>query len=299
MSASNQTLGDMPGEFDLQVQQTSHRDEYSIRAVGYPSGGGSPRVISATARVTRAKISGAGHFGGNVTIPTRTTVSGVVQSTGTVVDNSTSPLITKEPGPLPATSYQIPTAATINFYGADTTDGKYICPDGTIGYAQRITSAPTGPLVADSNNPGKIFYYQNDTVPDLSLTSSFTLNGTLVVKGGGISVRALGIEINPLSGYPALVLERDLNMFRTNVSLTAQGAVWVGRSITWTPLMTSNTGSTLTIKGSLLMPMSTGATIATPGTGGAMVFEYANVDVPDLSKSLQPGTSVQILSWND
>lgn len=298
--ASKQSLGsDVPGTFDLQVQKSSKRDEYTIRAVGHAGATSAPRVVTARAEVSRAKIGGAGHFGGPIVIPVRTVVEGQVQSEGSITNNSVSPLLTVKEGPLPETSYKVPVAATTNYYGADLADGKYLCPDGTIGYAQKLTSAPTSSPVAAANNPGKVFYYLNTTTPDLILTSSVTISGTLVIKGGSLFIRAPSVSLNPVTGFPALIVEKDLNMYRNGVGLTANGVVYVGRNLTWTTLLGSNTGSTLTIKGALVMP--SGSTLGTPGSGGSAAVQYvgANVNVPDLSRSLQPGMSVKILAWNE
>ncbi len=298
--APNQVLGsDLPGKFDLEVRPTTTRDEYTIRAVGYASESSSARTITARAKVDRAKINGAGHFRSLVTIPTRTTVSGKVEAEGSITNNSTSPLLTMVAGPLSATAYQVPTASTLNYYGADQADGKYLCPDGTVGYAQKLTSVPTSTPAAASNNPGKVFYLLLEST-DAVFTSPVTINGTLVVKGGGMSIRTSNVTINPQAGFPALIVEKDLTMYRTGVALEANGVVWIGRNIVWDKLSGSlSTGSTLTIKGSLLMP--TGSPLGTPGTGGAMVVQYlaGSAAVLDLSTALQPGSSVTIVDWNE
>lgn len=297
--ALNQSLGsELPGTFDLEVKPTTTRDEYTISADGSASANSSPRTITARARVDRAKVSGAGHFRSLVTIPTRTTVTGKVEAEGSITNNSTSPSMTMSPGPLSATTYKVPTATTLNYYGADQIDGKYLCPDGTVGYAQKLSSVPTSTPVANSSNPGRVFYMCLEST-DAVFTSPVTINGTLVIKGGGMSIRTSNVTINPQAGFPALIVDKDLTMYRTGVALEANGVVWIGRNIVWDKLSGSlSTGSTLTIKGSLLMPTS--SPLGTPGSGGSMVIQYIanNAGVLDLSTALQPGTSVTIVDWN-
>ena len=220
-----------------------------------------------------------------------------MQANGTIANVSALPLVSWLAAPLPKAAFEAPTSATINYYGADTADGRYVCPDGTVGYAQQLLSPPLVPPVAVANNPGKVFYYKNTMTPDLLLSAPITIDGTLVVKDGGVSVRAANVMIRPVDGFPALLCDRDLNMYRTAVGLKADGVVWVGRHITWTGPV--NTGSTMEINGALLMPA--GSVIGTPLIGGAIVIVYAsaNVNVPDLKRTPQPGNSVKVLTWNE
>jgi Tfp pilus assembly protein PilX len=298
--AQNQSLGSaIGGTFDLTVQPTSKRDEYLIRSTGRATTSAPARSLTVRAKVKRAKITSAGHFAGNITLPTRTSVSGTIESKGTITNNTGSTLTLVADTALSPSAFEAPALGAVNFFGADTTDGKYICPDGTVGYAQEILAVPLVIPAPAANNPGQVYYYENPLLPDVNQTLPLTINGTLVVKGGSLSVRASNFIINPLAGYPALVVEKDLNMYRTNATLAANGVVWIGRNITWTQLLGANTGSKLTVKGSVLMP--SGSAIAAPGTGGLndFQFESANVDVPDISRTLQPGASVTILAWNE
>lgn len=295
----NQNLGeDVGGTFDLIVKETPTRNQYTIQALGRGSPASPPRVIEATARVARAKITAANHHGGSITIPVRTTITGPVLARGSITNNSGIALTSAIDTSLLASAYEVPAATKVNYYGATSPDGKYLCPDGTVGYAQKITTSLVLPAVND-NNPGRVFIWDNTLSPDLVVTSPIAINGTLVVKGGSLSIRTSGVSITPVHGYPALIVEQDLNMYRTNAALTVNGVTYVGRNLTWTQLFGANTGSSLTIKGALIMPSS--STIGTPGSGGATTIEFVeeNVPVPDVSSTLQPATSVTVLSWNE
>lgn len=298
--ATGQTLGStVPGTFDLYVEETATKNQYTIRAIGRDNPAAPPRTVTALASVERVGIEDASYFGGNLTLPVRSTVSGLLKVAGSLVDNSTSTLMTVIEGPLDRTEYRVPDATTVNYYGADRADRMYIMADGTVGYAQQLTSAPTSTPAANADNPGRVFFYESSTTPDLLLSSGVTINGTLVVRGGGISVRASGLRINPEPGMPALVLQRDLNMFRTNVTLEANGVVYVGRNQTWTTMSGSSSGSRLDINGALVMPA--GSAIGTPGIGGQLnlTVDLTATNVTDLSTELQPGTTLRLLAWND
>jgi hypothetical protein len=297
IKASNERVGAASlGTFDVQVVKNATRDVYDITTTGKPAHGSATKTSTARVKVDRKKITGGAYFGGAITIPARTTITGPVQSASTVNNLSGTALTsvqTGSPTPLPRTSYITPTVSTVNFYGADGT-GAYTTPDGAAGTPQQLLAAPTSTPSVASNNPGKIFYYNGD----LTIASPVTIVGTLIVKNGSLTIKAANVQIQPAAGYPAIVVERDLSMYRLSVSLTANGVVWVGRNIVWTSLVGANTGSSLTINGALLMPA--GSVINAPGTGGATNVTYtaANADVPDLAKSMQPGQTVKILNWN-
>jgi hypothetical protein len=300
LKASNVSMPDADGRFDVEVTETATRDVYQLRAVGRPQTGGAPSVITARAKVARASINAAAMFGGNISLPLGVTVDGPVQVNGTL-NNLTGQVISLlYPAAVPQSAYRVPTLATINFYGADQADRKYLMPDGTVGYAQQLPAAPVATPVAAADNPGHVFFYSSTASPDLLLaTAGLTINGTLVVKGGSLSVRANGVKINPVDGMPALVVEKDVNMYRTNNTLDVNGVAWVGRNITWTTLLGSSTGTTLRVTGSLLMPA--GSMINAPGLlgGAALKYDATKANAPLLSTATQPGKSVTVLAWNE
>jgi hypothetical protein len=98
---------------------------------------------------------------------------------------------------------------------------------------------------------------------------------------------------------PGLVVERDVNMYRTNNTLDVNGVAWIGRNITWTPVLGTSTGTSLRVNGALLMPA--GSAVNAPGLLGGVALRYdaTKVDVPLLSRALQPGRSVTVLAWNE
>jgi hypothetical protein len=299
IKAANVSMPDSDGRFDVEVTETATRDVYLLRAVGRAVTAGPPVVLTARTKVARATIDAAALFGGNVSLPVGVTVDGPVQINGTL-NNLTGLLVSLLfPGPLPQSAYKVPAMTSVNFYGADQADRKYLMPDGTVGYAQQLAAAPAVSPVAAADNPGRVFFYSNAMAPDLALTSNVPINGTLVVKGGSLSVRAPGIVINPAPGMPGLVVERDVNMYRTNNTLDVNGVAWIGRNITWTPVLGTSTGTSLRVNGALLMPA--GSAVNAPGLLGGVALRYdaTKVDVPLLSRALQPGRSVTVLAWNE
>lgn len=300
LKATNVSMPDVDGRFDAQVTPTETRDLYKLHAVGRAAdGAGAPVVITARVKVLRAKINAAALFGGNMNLPLGVTVNGPIQVNG-VLGNATGLVLSLLfPAALPQSAYRVPTPADVNYYGADQADRKYLMPDGTVGYAQQLLSPPAAAPVAAANNPGRVFFYSNVASPDLALTSGITLNGTLVVKGGSLSVRAPGVVINPVAGMPGIVVERDVNMYRTNNTLDVNGVAYIGRHITWTPVLGTSTGTSLRVNGALLMPA--GSEIKPPGLlgGVSLTYDATKVDVPLLSRLPQPGNAVNVLGWNE
>lgn len=300
VKAINVSMPDADGHFDVEVTETGTRDVYNLRAIGRAVAGAAPIELTAKARVARATINGAALFGGNMNLPLGVTVDGPVQVNG-VLGNATGTLISLLfPAALPQSAYKVPGVTSVNFYGADQADRRYVMPDGTVGYAQQLAGAPVASPVAAADNPGRVFFYSNAMTPDLNLTTAgLAINGTLVVKGGSLSVRANGIVINPVAGMPALLVERDVNMYRTNNTLDVNGVAWIGRNITWTPVLGTSTGTSLRVNGALLMPA--GSLINAPGALGGIALKHvpAKTDVPLLSRVPQPGKAVTVLSWNE
>ena len=291
IKASSQTVGASAlGNFDLEVVQGSASDEYDITSTGHSPVGAATKTAKAHLKVDRVKPQGAAYFGGAIAIPLRTTMTGFVQANGSITNNSGNALSSTAVAPLPATAYLAPSLTSVNYFGADA-GGVYTTPDGQTGHAQQLLSAPTSTPTAAADNPGKIFYYNGD----LTLSSNVVIDGTLVVKNGSLTIRS-NVTINATPGYPALIVERDVSMYRTSVQLAVSGVAWIGRNIVWTG--PTNTGSQLKIYGALLMPA--GATIGQPYSGGANSVTYVSpiADISNMTKSLQPGLSVKVLSWD-
>jgi hypothetical protein len=292
LHATNQSIGASAlGSLDVSATTTATRDVYDIAAIGRSPDGATSRSVTAQVKVDRAKITGAAYFGGPVILPVRTVVTGQVQANGAITNNTGTALTGTTMAPLAAVAFQTPSVANVNWYGADG-GGSYVTPDGITGQAQQLLAAPSSPPIPAVNNPGKIYYY----VGDLTLTSPVTIDGTLIIKNGTLTIRASGVNVRPVAGFPALIIEKDLSMYRTAVSLEADGSVFVGRNIVWTG--PSNTGSTLKIDGALLMPA--GSVVNAPFSGGLQTIAYTagQSDVSDLHKTRQPGKNVKILSWN-
>jgi Tfp pilus assembly protein PilX len=286
--------------FDLSVTANPTPNTYTLQSTGWPSTGSAfSHTATAIVTVNRAPIPGAGVFGGNITIPSRTTFSSngvtgalAVQADGTITQSGGTISGAQSVAPLEGNAYIVPTASTVNFYGVGTTGGNYLWTDNTtLGTPQQITTSTltAANLPATlSTNPAGIFYHQGN----LSITSNITIAGTLIVRGGTLTLQNT-VTINPKAQFPALICEDNAILKGSSHVLTANGVVFLGTGFSWTG---SNTNSSFVVNGALLMPA--GASIGTSTKGTVDVaYSRSNTNVPLLTTFDQPGISVQIDSW--
>jgi hypothetical protein len=186
----------------------------------------------------------------------------------------------------------VPTASTVNYYGVGSSGGNYLWTDGTtLGTPQQITasSLTSANLPAKlPSNPAGIFYHQGN----LSITGALTIDGTLIIRGGALTVQA-NATLKPATQFPALICEQDMIIKGASRVLTANGVVFLGTGFSWTG---TNTNSKIIIDGALLMP--SGASIGTSAKGTCTVtYSAANTDVPLLTTFDQAAISVQTNGW--
>ena len=287
--------------FDVTAVKGASRNVYTIQSIGRTSTGSAyTHSTNASITVARVGIPGAGVFGGNISIPTRTTfsdgaVSGAlaIQANGTVTAVTGSTISgTIDRAPLSALAYTAPTAATVNYYGVGVSPSTYLCYDGvTLGTPQLIsaTSIKTAsiPAVA-ANNPGAIYYHFGNA----TISGTFTLPGTLIIRGGTLTISS-NATITPKTGYPAMVCEQGVTISGASRTFTANGVVFIGGNYTWTG---TNTSSKFLVNGALVMP--SGSTIQTTNNGTFTVtYASAKANVPDLTTFDQAGLSVKVNSW--
>ncbi len=290
-----------PSNFNLSVTANPQPNTYTLVSTGWPSSGSAfSHTTTATVTVNRAAIPGAGVFGGDITLPARTAfssagISGAVamQANGSIVQNGGTFSGDLSAAPLSALAYVVPTAATVNYYGVGTSGGNYLWTDNTtLGTPQQITasSLTAANLPAQlPSNPAGIYYHQGN----LTITGAVTINGTLIVRGGSLTVQA-GATVNPAAQFPALICEDGLIIKGANRILTANGVVFLGTGFSWTG---TNTKSQFIVNGALLMPA--GASIGTSAKGTCTVtYSATNTHVPLLTTFDQPALSVQTNSWN-
>jgi len=169
-------------------------------------------------------------------------------------------------------------------------------PDGTTGKPDILTSNTLNVApVATATNPGKVFYYGGT----LNITSAMNISGTLVVRGQLQVKPASGaVTITARTGFPALILDDQLQIGKSGVTLTVNGVSWLGNGTAW--ILGPNLLTNVVFNGSILMP--SGKVFGTTLTGTVTVnYSNANVDLVNLTKptlSVEPVLSVKVLSWN-
>jgi len=192
---------------------------------------------------------------------------------------------------VPAGSLEVPSSTNISF-SAYTPTYRY---NGTTYNAALLSggtwSART--LSADPvTNPGGIFY----TTSDVVLSGNCTINGTLIVRGGRLRYANGNSSITPVSGFPALMVDKDIQVIGASAVLTVNGLVWTKQGIS--QMSSPNTGSMLTINGALILDAA--ATWYTSYTGIQVVVNYtpANLNVPDFSSVCLVPKTAHALSWS-
>jgi hypothetical protein len=293
--------------FDVSVSSTTTRDVFTLSSTGYTSTA-SPLTHAVTARVTvnRAKIPAAGVFGGNIAIPAGATFSSgsitggaAIQANGTISTSGSligTLLGTVRAAPLPSTSYVAPTATNVNYYGVGMPGGVYLYTDGTtLGTPQQITAATLNSAnlpTLSPNNPAAIFYHNGN----LAISSNLAFAGTLVVRGGNLTISAgnTTITINPRPKFPALLCEQNLTYGGRNSTLTINGVVFLGTGFAWSGGIN---GSQCRINGALVLPG--GKTIGSSATGSlAVTYTPSTIDVPGLTQFDQPGVNIKANTWS-
>jgi hypothetical protein len=252
------------------------------------------RSITATVQTNIAKPNAAATFGGQASIPPRHTITGNVISNGVpLLGGVLNGTLSQTPS---NTDFVVPTAAQINYFGGDIVGGTYLMPDGTVGKpdilsSSTLSSAPT----ASATNPGKIFYYGGTS---LSIINPMNISGTLVVRGTLQIKPASGtVTITSQPGFPALVLDDQLQFPKAGITLQVNGVSWLGNGTAWigtTPLTSA------VFNGAVLMPP--GKVFGSTLTGTVTVnFSNANVDLVNLTKQsamIEPVLNVKVLNWN-
>jgi hypothetical protein len=291
--ADNLTLSGLDGSFDIRVRPGAGTDVYDIETSGRSPGGSAvARAATAQIRAVRATPQSAAAFGGGITIGGRHTFNGPLVAGGTVVLSGGVVNGTVRES-FNGTDFAVPSAATVNYYGAGAVPGSYTMPNGTTGTPQSVSGTITGFPAADGTNPGNVFYSNGDLTVNAASTINF--NGTLVVLGN-LTVQGTNFTITPVSQMPALVNTGQLKMFFKNITLRVNGVAWLGGGTAWTGGL--NHGSNIIIDGALMMP--SGVNLGTTATGSMTVnYSSSNASVASLTTSsqMQPITGVRLLDW--
>jgi hypothetical protein len=282
--------------YNVQVQPAQINNEYTVQVTGNAySGSPVTRTSSSLVLVTRLTIPAAGVFGSSIAVPPGMLLSSNLQlggqaifTGGTIVNAGGSVVGSTTTSPLPTPAYQIPAPADVNYFGVEGS-GQYTMPNGTIGTPQPVGSSLTAAPIANSaTNPGQVFYAIGDT----QVSGGFTLNGTLIVRGGNLIVGGAGFTITPQSGMPAILCDQGIELQTGTATVQANGVVYAGNGVTWD----SGSQAALNINGALIIP--TGATITPSASGQAnILFNRSATNITNLTNVPQPASNISLLVW--
>jgi len=186
------------------------------------------------------------------------------------------------------------------------------CSSGTYSlgtYTGNCLTISSGSLTASnftnagSLNAGSIFYCAND----VQLNGNMTIAGTVVLANSrSLTISSGTVTITPKSGYPALIVAKDLIFKGTTNTLKVNGLCWLGGMMTGTGLLPAGT---LNVNGSLMWS-GTGTKIDTSKltTTSKLIVSYptstGTIDpaipdslyVPEFSDVDQTPKNVKVLS---
>lgn len=306
IQASGVTVSGMTGSFDISATRNGAPDTYSVVATAHSAGAtAANRIASSTVRVVRATPNYSAGFGGPITVPTKTYFNGgSFVAAGAISGAGTSNISGGTRTAFQSNDFTVPSTSQLNFYGGNINNGTYTMPDGTVGTPQIFTSdkqiySPSD-LVANSNNPGHVFYFNSNVF----FYGGGVYNATILAHGKvEIENLAVPLTINRVSGFPAIVTEDFLKINGTLTNLTVNGVVYAGKGTSWAAGALV-LGTTATINGALLIP--SGKPLGAPGMG-TMIVNYtpANNDVVNLTTTTQAPLAVKftdlpsnVTAWN-
>jgi hypothetical protein len=272
-----------------------------------PTGTTISRTIVATVKIAMQAVNPnqAAGINGNVTLGSNMKVTGDIRTTGTVTLNTGSTVTGDVYAPTlvlnggtESSSFVQTTSTGVTVAPTAVTDYRTYTYNGTTYSATLLTTDPAAgtTLGPTATNPAGIYYAQGRNMN----LNGVTINGTLLVDktgatGGGVTVTGSAANtITPMSGFPGLVVQAGITVSGSNRSLTVNGLTWANTGITGSG---TQTGSSITVNGSLLIP-------GTAGIGaynGALNLNYnaQNVSVSNFSSQMQVPKSLQVVSWSE
>ncbi len=182
-----------------------------------------------------------------------------------------------------STPLYLPTNRTVNHYLAYEYNGRRY-------YGQKLNRSTLwfAWYSSSSNNPLGVFW----TDDDLDIRGMATINGTLVVMGGNLTISGGWNSVNQSSDLPAIVCDGDIILKRNSGITVNSRPVYVGGQIRGDGSETSG-NSSLNISGALycggnngISPQCKSLITITAGVNRAMDFYAA-----------MTATSVNVISW--
>jgi hypothetical protein len=141
------------------------------------------------------------------------------------------------------------------------------------------------------SNPLGVYWTNGAT----TLNNNVTINGTLIVKNGNLTVQGKSDTITAQSSMPALVIDDLLVISGMSESLTVNGLTYAGSGLEGSGI---TIGSNLTVNGALLC--STGSLTGSFLGTIDVTYNSSNSAVPNFSASgPQFVQAVKIVSWSD
>ena len=289
---------------------TASNSTYIVQAVAVvsrPGGASSKRTIAASVvlSTTYGIPNQAGGFNGNLTLPTNATVSvqGDLRTNGTLYLNAQ----TSVTGNIYAQALQATSGTSLlSFVQTLATDTTGLVPTAVTDYrtysyggatysAKLLATDPVAGTVLGptATNPAGIYYA---TARNLTL-KGVTVNGTVIVKSGSLIVSGTSANtITPMVNFPAVVVDKTITVSGTAKQLTINGLAWVDLGITNTG--TDNTGSKITVNGSLLIPTTPGIVSS---YNGALALNYnaTSASVSNFSSTTPVSNNVQVVNWSE
>jgi Tfp pilus assembly protein PilX len=305
-STSSAPVTTMPGSVSVTVSSAGS-DLYNVTAVGSSGvasagGGGVTRTITAQVQTVMGFLvqqavgmgavlsySSSMNFTGSPyalassqeVLLLSGTIHGNVEATVVATGGSVSGTISSPPSVAP-----VPALANVHDFRT------YTYGSSTYSATQISTTIASGTTLNPTvSNPLGVYWTNGAT----TLNNNVTINGTLIVKNGNLTVQGKSDTITAQSSMPALVIDDLLVISGMSESLTVNGLTYAGSGLEGSGI---TIGSNLTVNGALLC--STGSLTGSFLGTIDVTYNSSNSAVPNFSASgPQFVQAVKIVSWSD
>ena len=263
------SLGGNLGALDVDVYNTDAAGvalapfTYRVvaNATASPSTSGVPHVTTAVVSVNTGTNNLAGRFTSNVTIKDGWKVTGNLEVAGNLKVNfggsvngtvwanniQNSGYIQKSVLLGSGQKVWVPDAATVALFLPFPYNYTY----NGVTYAATRLNLPGNTYSTGNNNTygptllNPLGIYWSDM--DVFVGNSITFNGLLILRNASLRFRGDNSSFNALPGWPALLVDGDMELEKRNWHITINGLVWTGGGLV--ALDTTTNKSSLTING--------------------------------------------------
>lgn len=298
------------------VSTTGFQANYKITASGNVSRGGQSFARVTTANVVvdyEYKVDTAAAFAGSyIRLPAGTSITvGGVKSNGNI-DMDAGSILT---GPIIALGGNV--TALINFIfgnpaqpmaipslengGVDMDRYLSYTYNGHTYHADNITSQVVGgtivglPPAAGAGNPAHVYYYDGN----LTLQAAI-ITGTLIVRNGRLNIRGpIPSTILPSIGlsksFPALMVQKEININGIGTQLLATGLVWSNEGVIFG---STAMGAGVSITGAAIFGENAKIKKSNSFGNTLVIYTPAMANVTDFSTVGAIPQRIRIASWN-